>query len=534
MISIHNILSISKYERKTLLRSWFFRIFSILSLLVLFGMNFGMIIEGGGGEGWAIKAIPSAIPYFNLLILNVAQAIIAVFLASDFLKRDKKLDTTEVIYMRSMTNGEYVIGKTWGNLQVFLVLNVMVVILALIFNLLAKGTSVSWMSYGIYLLAISVPTLIFIMGLSFLLMSVIRNQAITFVLILGYIGITLFLLQAKFYYIFDYMAFNIPMLNSDIVGFGNLETILIHRGIYLSLGLGFIFATIFLLKRLPQSESTTWISLFLSIVFVSAGGYLAYNHINKFKQTENFRAEVVELNNKYVGVKTPSTISQSISVDHKPQSIEATSVMTLKNETANPLQELVFSLNDGLQISSFKLNGTETPFLREKHLVIVSDKVELKPGEEIKAEFTYAGKINEALCYLDIDKEVMQEKYGKFVINVDKRFAFITPDYLLLTPEANWYPKTGVTFSTENIGWYQPQFINFNLEVKTTKGLQAVSQGNVKEISEGHFTFENSHALTQITWQSENTNKKQLRAKTPNLDFGTLTATTILQNLSKK
>ena len=518
MISIHNIISISKYERKTLLRSWFFRIFSILSLFVLFGMNFGMVIEGGGGDGWAIKAIPSAIPYFNLLILNVAQAIIAVFLASDFLKRDKKLDTTEVIYMRSMTNGEYVIGKTWGNLQVFLVLNVMVVILALIFNLLAKGTSVSWVSYGIYLLAISVPTLIFIMGLSFLLMSVIRNQAITFVLILGYIGITLFLLQAKYYYIFDYMAFNIPMLNSDIVGFGNLETIIIHRGIYLSLGLGFIFATVFLLKRLPQSEATTWISLFLSIIFVAGGGYLAYNHINKFKQTENFRAEAIELNNKYVGIKTPSTISQSITIEHKPETIEATSAMTLKNESEVAVQQLIFSLNDGLQISNLKLNGTETPFLREKHLVIVSDKVNLNPGEEMKVEFTYAGKINEALCYLDIDKEVIQEKYGKFVINVDKRYAFITPDYLLLTPETNWYPKTGVTFSTENIGWYQPQFINFNLEVKTKEGLQAVSQGTVKEISAGNFSFENKHALTQLTLAVGKYKQKTIQGK--NTEFG--------------
>ncbi|MFW6290097.1 MAG: ABC transporter permease, partial [Mariniphaga sp.] len=188
MISLHNILSIAKYERKTLLRSWFFRIFGVLSLLVLFGMNFAMVIEGGGHEGWAIRSIPAAIPYFNLLLLNVAQAIIAVFLASDFLKRDKKLDTTEVIYMRSMTNGEYVIGKTWGNLQVFLVLNIVVIAMALIFNLLAQNTSVHWAAYGIYLLLISVPTLVFIMGLSFMLMSVIRNQAITFVLVLGYIG----------------------------------------------------------------------------------------------------------------------------------------------------------------------------------------------------------------------------------------------------------------------------------------------------------------------------------------------------------
>jgi hypothetical protein len=173
--------------------------------------------------------------------------------------------------------------------------------------------------------------------------------------------------------------------------------------------------------------------------------------------------------------------------------------MTLKNETAEALQKLIFSLNDGLQISSLKLNGTETPFLREKHLVIVSDKVHLNPGEEIKAEFTYAGNINEALCYLDIEEEVIQQKYGKFVINVDKRYAFITPDYLLLTPEANWYPKTGVTYSSANVSWYQPQFINFNLEVKTTEGLKAISQGTIKEISAGSFAFENSHALTQLT-----------------------------------
>jgi hypothetical protein len=195
-------------------------------------MNFAMIIEGGGEQGWAISSIPSAIPYFNLLILNVAQAVIAVFLASDFLKRDKKLDTTEVIYMRSMTNGEYVIGKTWGNLQVFLILNIAVVTMALIFNLLSQSTSVNWLSYAAYLLLISVPTLVFIMGLSFMLMSVVRNQAITFVLVLGYIGITLFLIQDKYYYIFDYMAFNIPMLISDITGMGNLDKVLLHRGIY--------------------------------------------------------------------------------------------------------------------------------------------------------------------------------------------------------------------------------------------------------------------------------------------------------------
>jgi hypothetical protein len=499
MVSLHNILSIAKYERKTLLRSWFFRIFSILSLLVLFGMNFGMVIQGGGNEGWAIRAIPSAIPYFNLLILNVAQAIIAVFLASDFLKRDKKLDTTEVIYMRSMTNGEYVIGKTWGNLQVFLVLNIAVVIMALIFNALAQGTSINWVVYGIYLVLISVPTLIFIMGLSFLVMSVIRNQAITFVLVLGYIGITLFLIQAKYYYIFDYMAFNIPMLSSDIVGFGNLDVILAHRGIYFGLGTGFIFLTIFLLKRLPQSEFMTYFSLIFAMAFIVGAGYLGFQHINRFKTIENLRAEIVEINNKYVKEPTASITAQNIMVNHTGTEIDVNTTVTLQNNRNTALNKLIFSLNDGLSVTNLKVDGKESKFLREKHLIIVSENIALEPNEFTTVEFNYKGRINEALCYLDIEEETIQEKYGKFVINVDKRYAFITPDYVLLTPEANWYPKSGVTYSTTDVSWFQPQFAEYNLKVNTRPDLTAVSQGTVREIAEGEFQFENPTRLTQVT-----------------------------------
>ena len=519
MISFHNILSIAKYERKTLLRSWFFRIFSILSLLVLFGMNFGMIIEGGGGEGWAVRSIPSAIPYFNILILNVAQAIIAVFLASDFLKRDKKLDTTEVIYMRSMTNGEYVIGKTWGNLQVFLVLNILVVVMALIFNMLSQGTAIDFASYAIYIVLISIPTLVFIMGLAFLLMSIIRNQAITFVVILGYIGITLFLVQAKFYYLFDYMAFNIPMLNSGIVGFGNLEVILGHRGIYFSLGLGFIFLAIFMLKRLPQSETMTYISLFLSVLFIGAGGYLGYSHIQRFKLNEHNRTEAVELNNKYVPLPVPEIVSNAISLEHNGNTIAVDASIQIKNSTGKNLQQLVFSLNSGLKVKHLKLNGTENKFNRENHLIVISENVaKIANGEEAKLEIQYEGKIDEALCYLDIDEKTLQEKHGAFVINVDKRFAFVNPEYVLLTKEANWYPKPGVTYSSTDASWNQPQFSKFSLRVKTSPSLTAISQGDITEITEGQFVFENKNPLTQISLSIGNYEHKEIQSK--NMTFG--------------
>ena len=518
MISLHNIFSIAKYERKTLFRSWFFRIFSILSLLVLFGVNFGMVVEGGGSDSWAIRSIPSSIPYFNLLILNIAQAIIAVFLASDFLKRDKKLDTTEVIYMRSMTNGEYVLGKTLGNMQVFLLLNVLVVILALIFNMLAQNTAIDWQSYVFYLLTISIPTLVFIMGLSFLLMSVIRNQAITFVLILGYIGITLFLLQAKFYYLFDYMAYNIPMLNSEIAGFGNLDVILNHRGIYLFLGTGFIFFTIYLLKRLPQSESMTVISLILGVAFIGIGGYMAFNHVTKFKSVDKLRAEVVALNNEYVKEQVPSILSNSINLEHKGESISVTSKIALINENDVPLKKLIFTLNNGLKIASLKYNGSEKAFERHQHLIVISDNISLNPDQEATLEIDYSGKINEALCYLDVDEKTMQEKYGKFVVNVDKRYAFINPDYVLLTPESNWYVRAGVTYSSNDVRWAHNQFVNYDLKVKTEPGLQALSQGKINKTAEGQFEFSNEHPLTQLSVAIGN--YKQVKTEKDGIEYG--------------
>ena len=109
----------------------------------------------------------------------------------------------------------------------------------LAFNFMASGVAVDLPAYLVYFFLISIPTLIFIIGLSIFLMLLLKNQALTFILLLGYIGLTLFYIQDKFYYLFDYMVYNLPLFKSTIVGFSNLELILNHRAIYFFAGLGF-------------------------------------------------------------------------------------------------------------------------------------------------------------------------------------------------------------------------------------------------------------------------------------------------------
>ena len=102
-----------------------------------------------------------------------------------------------------MSNASYVLGKAWSILSLFLLVNIAALGLSLIFNSLAKDTYIDWQAFLYYHVLISIPTLIFIIGLSSLMMSIIRNKALTFVIMVGYILSSLIYLSSSFNYLFD-------------------------------------------------------------------------------------------------------------------------------------------------------------------------------------------------------------------------------------------------------------------------------------------------------------------------------------------
>ncbi len=278
MAFIHNIRTVAQYEAKTLRRSWFFRLFSIGALIIFSFMNLGLF-SPIGDESWELVSISSSVPLINLYLLNIAQAIVVIFLAADFLKRDKKLDTNEVLYTRSMSNFEYVIGKTWGILRLFIGLNLVILAIGLLMNIISKSMSIDIMSYFYYLLLISVPTIVFSLGLAFVLMSLIRNQAITFLLLLGIAALNMFYLWFRMGSLFDYMAFGLPLFKSGMIGFDNLNSIINQRLLYLFLGLSLVLATVLLFKRLPQSRLHRNLTVIFLIIFIAGAGFCRLQNI---------------------------------------------------------------------------------------------------------------------------------------------------------------------------------------------------------------------------------------------------------------
>ena len=487
MSFINNIQSVAKYESKILIRSWFFKVFTVLAILILGFFDFGMLVADNGGGMWMLKALPSNLPYLNLLLLNTGQAVICIFLASEFLKRDKKLDTSEVFYVRPLSNAEYVIGKIWGNLRVFLILNLIVMGMALIFNLITSGMAVDWGAYLLYFFLISIPTLVFIIGLSIFLMLVLKNQALTFIILLGYIGLTLFYISDKFYYLFDYMAYSLPLVKSTIVGFTNWETVLNHRAIYFFAGLAFIFFTIFLFRRLPNSSRSNYPWLFLSLCMLSISGAAGYKHVHSILGQGETRALYTEINNKYV--HTPKMIIEQYDISLEQQPETFVSEVTMKG----------LALEPGLQVQEIKRGGNNLDFKRDNQILLVDFGQEIIPGDTVTFSVKYGGKIDSKFCYLDIPAEVLQKEYRDFLFNIDKQYVFQTEDYLLFTPETYWYPRPGTAYSNVSPDWQQTYFSKFGLQVKPLPGLTPLSQGEGVKEEDGSYSFAPEYPVQAIS-----------------------------------
>ncbi|MCK5146136.1 hypothetical protein KAR48_05235 [bacterium] len=494
MLSMYNMWVVARYEMKTLLRSWFFRIFSGLAIFMLFWLDFAFLTIGE--VPWALKALPSTVPYMNLLLLNTVQAVIAVFLASDFLKRDKKLDTTEVIYMRNMSNADYVLGKTVGILLVFMALNLSMLAIAFIFNLISSDVAVAANTYLYYILLISLPTLVFILGLSFLMMIIIGNQAVTFVVLLGYIALTLFYLGRKLHFLFDYMGFYVPLLYSDMAGFGDIMRIIMHRSIYMLAGLAGIGFTVRRLKRLPQSRAVQWTSLIFSFICLAGSIFLGGKYILRIKQDEACIERMLVVASEHANAPSPAIVSMDLDVLHQGRQIDATVKFTIVNKTSVPMDSLTFQLNPGLTISGVKLNGNAATVHRREHLFVLD--YQLHPKEQIQIELQYNGGIDERIAHMDAPDALTEKDYRIWLYRIDKRHAFLQNNYALLTPEVAWYPIAGAGYSPTQPWPLKRDFIRFTLNVRPRDGHLAIAQGAATD-SAGQFSFIPETPLPSLT-----------------------------------
>jgi ABC-type transport system involved in multi-copper enzyme maturation permease subunit len=515
MISIRNIRTIATYERRILSRSWFFRIFAIL-VLVVAGFYSGITMLEHSGFSWTQRSLPTALIYSVLSLFNVGQAIIALFLASDFMKRDKKLDTAEVLFIRPMSNADYVIGKTLGIVSLFVFLNLVVLALAATFQLASGAVPLKVLPMLYYMLLLTLPSLLFILGLSFSMMSLLKNQALTFLVLLGYVALVMFYLGEKQMYLFDYMAYQLPMPYSDIVGFSHFDALLTHRLAYAFAGLGLISLSVVLLKRLPQVRFSILISSTFTVVMLLASAWLFTSYVNRNNTRIENRAQWVEQASDYYNYPALNVSQMNIDFEMGKEA-RASVKMEIQNSGNRSADTLIFSLNPGLKVEKAAVNQREVSVSQEGMIVKLFGMGTVLPGQRVNVDMSYSGQFDFDVSYLDASTETFFDSKAAGVFNVAYEYGFYSPKYVLLTSENLWYPVSGVPYDPSRPAVFRQQFSKYSLTVRCPKGMIPVSQGSRSSTDSLVFNFTNRDPLPQISLAISSYQEKKLATGNLNL-----------------
>lgn len=501
MINFYFIGRIAFYEARLLLRSWGFRIFSVLGLFFLAVLNVAIATPAFYTPHF-MSSLSGSLPLNSLKLFNVFQGIIVAFLATEFFKRDRRHDSIQVVFARSFTNVDYYLGKALGIFSVFVLLNLAVLLLTFIIHIFFSSTPFVLQPYLLYTLLICLPTVIFMTGLSFFLSSLLRNQSVVFVLLLAYSFLILIFLGTPLFGLFDAYAFYLPLMYSDFIGLGNIGSILQVRLAYLFLGLSLVCASPLLFKRLRQSVLSNFVTGFLSIVCLVLALILGFSYTTgKFADRE-YRQQLKASSQEIVDAPILTVSDYNIQLEHQEKTILASVDMKMRNSSSSSLDSLWMTLNPGLEVHSVTWEGSPLSFQQEKHLIQITPRSTVVPGDSIDLSITYSGQIDERYCFLDIDDRRIESQYRLWIYDIPKHYALVTSGFVHLTPECGWYPIAGLSPGKAFPAAAAPQYATYTLSVLCSEDLTAISQGNRETQSlngRTQHTFKPETKLPQIS-----------------------------------
>ena len=499
MTHLRAIISIAFNEARLLSRSWAFRL--TFGLAVFFLLNFNVVMSAPGVSApHPFMALSGSLPLGNTRLLNLYLGLVVAFLATEFVKRDRQQDTVETVFVHSFTNLDYVTGKVLGTGVLFAALELAVLGIAAVLHGFVMLSPFAWEPYVLAAVASSLPTLVFTAGLSVLLVSLVRSQAVVVVVMVGLGMLSLTVLGHRFGYFFDTVAFHMPLMWSDLMGVGNEAQLLQVRGTHLLFGMACVAATPLLSRRLPQSRLANAAAALAAVACLAGAVWVGSQYWLGRTADGEYRQQLRELSRAAAAEAAPSVLSCHLAVEHGGDQLAVVADLTVVNFGATPLDTLLFTLNPALHLEGVSGDRGEMTVRRQEHLVRVAPAKALAPGDTARLQMSYAGTPDERFCYLDVDDERYDGSYRIWIHTVAKRYSSVSSRFLHLTPETGWYPRAGVPPGAAFPAAGRRDYARYQVEARLPEGWTAFSQGasQVDSLS-GVWRFDAGHPLAQVS-----------------------------------
>jgi hypothetical protein len=478
MMSIKNILTIAAFESKVLWRNWFFRIVALAGIFFVTLLNLVELSDLDDTE-WRWHFNSWVLPCVTLFVISIPQAAAVIFLGTGLIKKDKKLDTNEVFFVRPISNLDYVIGKALALFKLFFLLNLVLLCVPLIVGLTTSIATVNPMAFIIYPFLYSVPSIVFTTGIAFLLVTVIRNQPISIVLLIGAAGVQLIYYFDKFSNILDFTGFRLSMLASEMSGFVDIEFALWQRAFYVVTGIAFLFLTAFLLDRLSGLKAAHRATALVGLMLLLFSSFIMVTLWKLRQDPIDLRKEMITTNGRWANVQNVAITSHAIALEWVGNEIISSSDLLVTNNTDELLDTIYFTLNPGLTVDSVVINDRPAEFSRDLQIISVNKGISIAPDAQVKVRIKYRGTIKQLAAHLEVDQERYEEPNNFNMFSLTKKYAFLEDDYVLLTKDVLWYPDTQVGYNRISATTEGESFIDFELNVKAPEGKMPISQGEM-------------------------------------------------------
>ncbi|MCQ4874010.1 MULTISPECIES: hypothetical protein [Odoribacteraceae] len=505
-MNINQILLISHYEAKVLRRNWLF-IFLVVLLVV-----------GSLAAQWFIqvdipihflKALSCSVPFVSAFLFNFIQGIFIIFIAGDFIRRDRSLDSFELLSTRSHGNGDYAMGKLLAVVGSFVVLNVLVIVITWGFHQFSMQSSPVFFPYVFYFMTLTLPSLLFLVGITLWITVTIKIWPMALLCLIGYIFFNVFVLTDYLYGSLDYLAISQPNVFSDATGkHVGFFPYLAQRIAFAMLGIAFMFLSVVRLKRLPNDPgSKRWIQLIGFIVLI-AGIWIGGTYYSHFEKDRQKRQEFVKLYMEYAARKRMEITRQHIVYNQHRTRMIVNDTLTIRNPYREKISEFFLFLNPGLYVDDIKTGETNVNFTRKDFVISLHHS--LNPGETKEFVIRYTGEIDERVCYLDIpDQEYYATQWSINILRYGKHTALVDDEYTLLTPECLWYPTVEFQTSPVSLQFADRYFTDYVLTVIHDPSYTVISQGEASQTGYGT-RFDNAHGLPGLTLCMGIYNKREI------------------------
>ncbi len=435
---MRRVFHIAVYEAKQQSRGWMFSLFVVFSLMSI--TLWQLFLQGDGYcESWKLVALPSSVPLVNAYLFSVVQSLFVIVIMTDFPRREGMGETLEPIYARPMDNADYTWGRIVGNIILFSIVN-MVVMLACIFfvNLNSLALLNPWY-YLFYFFTLNIPSLIFMMGLSLWFVRVVRFRYLALLLLFGWLGISIVWLPYLWHGTLDFLATGVPNLFSDVTGHLGLEYYLLHRLSFLLLGIGFIFCSIKGMKRLPSTKGRVAFYTYGGGIFILLGIACGILLEASYWPDRSAREGYRESFRGYWKGQLCHVERHSIRMEQRGNRLFMESDLTLCNLTKEKINQPLLFLNPGLRVEEMEEEGNPVRFKREGQIIILDRP--LYGGDSLRLRMRYTGKIDESFTNLQLSDQDYENPFNNDrFFPTGRHSAFVEDDYLLLTPACGWYP----------------------------------------------------------------------------------------------